>query len=48
VTSMAEMGVTASRADVIAALARHFARVFESEIIVVPAAVPAAETEKVL
>jgi lipoyl(octanoyl) transferase len=48
VTSMAEMGVTASRADVIAALARHFARVFESEIIVIPAAVPAAETEKVL
>ncbi len=33
VTSMAELGVTALRADVIAALARHFSRIFEFEAV---------------
>jgi len=33
VTSMAELGAGASRAEVVGALARHFARIFECEII---------------
>jgi len=33
VTSMAGLGVTAPRADVIAALVRHFSRIFEFEVV---------------
>lgn len=43
VTSMRELGVAAGRAEVIAAIARHFARVFELELV---EQVP--ETEKAL